>query len=40
MRDAAPTSAPHRPRPELFFMTCYDIDRFRSFVASDSFGTI
>ena len=40
MRDAAPTSAPHWPRPELFFMTCYDIDRFRSFVASDSFSTI
>ncbi|MDE2454605.1 MAG: hypothetical protein KGL43_13515, partial [Burkholderiales bacterium] len=25
---------------ELFFMACYDLDRFRSFVASEGFGRI
>ena len=31
---------PSKRSLELFFMTCYDIDRFRSFVASDSFSKI
>jgi hypothetical protein len=31
---------PSKRSLELFFMTCYDIDRFRSFVASDSFSDI
>jgi hypothetical protein len=31
---------PSKRSLELFFMTCYDIDRFRSFVASDSFSGI
>jgi Fe-S-cluster containining protein len=31
---------PSKRSLELFFMTCYDIDRFRSFVASDNFSTI
>ncbi|MFO1218337.1 MAG: YkgJ family cysteine cluster protein [Burkholderiaceae bacterium] len=28
---------PSKRSLELFFMTCYDVDRFRSFVASDAF---
>ena len=40
-KSSGPTiGKPSRRSLELFFMTCYDIDRFRSFVASDSFGTI
>ena len=31
---------PSKRSLELFFMVCYDIDRFRSFVASDAFSTI
>jgi Fe-S-cluster containining protein len=31
---------PSKRSLELFFMTCYDIDRFRSFVASESFSSI
>jgi len=40
-KSSGPTiGKPSRRSLELFFMTCYDIDRFRSFVASDSFSTI
>jgi len=31
---------PSRRSLELFFMTCYDLDRFASFVASDGFGSL
>ena len=40
-KSSGPTiGKPSKRSLELFFMTCYDIDRFRAFVASDSFGTI
>ncbi len=40
-KSSGPTiGKPSKRSLELFFMTCYDIDRFRSFVASDSFATI
>ncbi len=40
-KSSGPTiGRPSKRSLELFFMTCYDIDRFRSFVASDSFSTI
>ena len=31
---------PSRRSLELFFMTCYDLDRFRAFVASEGFSSI
>ncbi len=31
---------PSKRSLELFFMTCYDLDRFASFVASDGFGSL
>ncbi|HMR71112.1 MAG TPA: YkgJ family cysteine cluster protein [Rubrivivax sp.] len=37
-KSSGPTvGKPSKRSLELFFMTCYDIDRFRSFVASDAF---
>jgi hypothetical protein len=40
-KSSGPTvGKPSKRSLELFFMTCYDIDRFRSFVASDSFSDI
>ncbi len=40
-KSSGPTvGKPSKRSLELFFMTCYDIDRFRSFVASDSFSGI
>lgn len=40
-KSSGPTvGKPSKRSLELFFMTCYDIDRFRSFVASDSFASI
>jgi len=40
-KSSGPTiGKPSRRSLELFFMTCYDIDRFRAFVASDGFGQV
>jgi uncharacterized protein len=40
-KSSGPTiGKPSKRSLELFFLTCYDIDRFRSFVASDSFASI
>jgi hypothetical protein len=40
-KSSGPTvGKPSKRSLELFFMTCYDIDRFRAFVASDSFSGI
>ena len=40
-RSSGPTvGTPSRRSLELFFMTCYDLDRFRAFVASEGFGAI
>jgi hypothetical protein len=40
-KSSGPTvGKPSKRSLELFFMTCYDVDRFRSFVASDSFGGV
>jgi hypothetical protein len=40
-KSSGPTiGKPSKRSLELFFMTCYDIDRFRSFVASESFSAI
>jgi hypothetical protein len=37
-KSSGPTvGKPSKRSLELFFMTCYDVDRFRSFVASDAF---
>ena len=38
-KSSGPTiGKPSRRSLELFFMTCHDVDRFRSFVASDAFN--
>ena len=38
-KSSGPTiGKPSKRSLELFFMTCYDVDRFRAFVASDTFG--
>jgi hypothetical protein len=38
-KSSGPTiGKPSRRSLELFFMTCYDVDRFRGFVASDAFN--
>ena len=40
-KSSGPTiGKPSKRSLELFFMTCYDIDRFRAFVASENFSTI
>lgn len=40
-KSSGPTiGKPSKRSLELFFMTCYDIDRFRSFVASDGFSEV
>jgi Fe-S-cluster containining protein len=40
-KSSGPTiGKPSKRSLELFFMTCYDVDRFRSFVASDSFSEV
>ena len=40
-KSSGPTiGKPSKRSLELFFMTCYDIDRFRSFVVSESFSSI
>ncbi len=40
-KSSGPTiGKPSKRSLELFFLTCYDIDRFRSFVASESFASI
>jgi uncharacterized protein len=40
-KSSGPTvGKPSRRSLELFFMTCYDVDRFRAFVASDGFSDI
>lgn len=40
-KSSGPTiGKPSKRSLELFFMTCYDVDRFRSFVASENFSTI
>lgn len=40
-KSSGPTiGKPSKRSLELFFMTCYDVDRFRAFVASDNFSTI
>ena len=40
-KSSGPTiGKPSKRSLELFFMTCYDLDRFRSFVASESFSTL
>jgi Fe-S-cluster containining protein len=40
-KSSGPTiGKPSKRSLELFFMTCYDVDRFRSFVASESFAEI
>lgn len=40
-KSSGPTiGKPSKRSLELFFMTCYDIDRFRAFVASDAFSAI
>jgi hypothetical protein len=40
-KSSGPTvGKPSRRSLELFFMTCYDLDRFRSFVASDGFTSV
>ncbi len=40
-KSSGPTvGKPSRRSLQLFFMTCYDIDRFRDFVASDSFREV
>jgi Fe-S-cluster containining protein len=40
-KSSGPTvGKPSRRSLELFFMTCYDLDRFRAFVASEGFGAI
>lgn len=40
-KSSGPTvGKPSRRSLELFFMTCYDLDRFRAFVASDAFNNV
>jgi hypothetical protein len=40
-KSSGPTiGKPSRRSLELFFMTCYDVDRFRAFVASDGFSEV
>lgn len=40
-KSSGPTiGKPSKRSLELFFMTCYDIDRFRAFVASDAFTEV
>lgn len=40
-KSSGPTiGKPSRRSLELFFMACYDVDRFRSFVASDAFSAM
>jgi Fe-S-cluster containining protein len=40
-KSSGPTvGKPSRRSLQLFFMTCYDLDRFRAFVASEGFGAI
>jgi len=40
-KSSGPTvGKPSKRSLELFFMTCYDVDRFRSFVASDAFAGV
>jgi Fe-S-cluster containining protein len=40
-KSSGPTvGKPSKRSLELFFMVCYDIDRFRAFVASDAFSSI
>jgi Fe-S-cluster containining protein len=40
-KSSGPTiGKPSKRSLELFFMTCYDVDRFRSFVASESFSEV
>ncbi|HEX8013028.1 MAG TPA: YkgJ family cysteine cluster protein [Casimicrobiaceae bacterium] len=40
-KSSGPTvGKPSRRSLELFFMTCYDLDRFRAFVASEGFGEL
>jgi hypothetical protein len=40
-KSSGPTvGKPSRRSLELFFMTCYDLDRFRAFVASEGFSAI
>jgi Fe-S-cluster containining protein len=40
-KSSGPTiGKPSKRSLELFFMTCYDVDRFRAFVASDAFSQI
>jgi Fe-S-cluster containining protein len=40
-KSSGPTvGKPSKRSLELFFMTCYDLDRFRAFVASDGFSEI
>jgi Fe-S-cluster containining protein len=40
-KSSGPTiGKPSRRSLQLFFMTCYDIDRFREFVASDGFNDL
>ena len=40
-KSSGPTvGKPSRRSLELFFMTCYDVDRFRAFVASDGFAEV
>ncbi|MEW5888547.1 MAG: YkgJ family cysteine cluster protein [Pseudomonadota bacterium] len=40
-KSSGPTvGKPSRRSLQLFFMTCYDLDRFRDFVASDSFREV
>ncbi|HEX9301414.1 MAG TPA: YkgJ family cysteine cluster protein [Casimicrobiaceae bacterium] len=40
-KSSGPTiGKPSKRSLQLFFMTCYDVDRFRAFVASDGFGDV
>ena len=40
-KSSGPTiGKPSRKSLQLFFMTCYDVDRFRAFVASESFNDV
>ncbi|NLZ42413.1 MAG: YkgJ family cysteine cluster protein [Comamonadaceae bacterium] len=40
-KSSGPTiGKPSKRSLELFFMTCYDVDRFRAFVASDAFAGV
>ncbi len=40
-KSSGPTiGRPSKRSLQLFFMTCYDVDRFRAFVASDGFGDV